>query len=79
MNADIGKMLIFFGAILIVAGALFLLANLPDQQAGKIPGIGRLPGDILIQKKNLTLFFPITTSILISVILSAIFYFLNRR
>ncbi len=72
MNADLGKMLIFFGAILILAGTLFLLAN-------KIPGVGRLPGDILVQKKNLTFFFPITTSILISIILSLIFYFFNRR
>jgi phosphotransferase system glucose/maltose/N-acetylglucosamine-specific IIC component len=79
MNMEIGKMLIVFGAVLVLAGALFMLAGLPDWQAGKMPGLGRLPGDIVIHKKNFTLFFPITTSILISLILSIIFYFFNRR
>ena len=67
-----GKSLIFFGAALIVVGAIFMLA-------GKVHWFSRLPGDILIQKKNFTLFFPITTSILVSVILSLIFYLLSRK
>jgi hypothetical protein len=45
----------------------------------KLPWFGRLPGDIYIQKRNLTFFFPITTSILISIVLSIIFILLRRR
>ena len=61
-----------FGVILIVLGGIFMLG-------GKIPWLGRLPGDIYIQKKNFTFFFPITTSILISIIISVILILLRRR
>ena len=69
---EIAKLLIGIGALLIVAGILLALA-------GKIPGVGRLPGDILIKKDNFTFYFPLATSLLISLILSLIFIFLNRR
>ena len=69
---SLGKLLIIFGAILIAVGAIFTLG-------GKISWFGKLPGDIYIQKKNLTLFFPITTSILISIALSLIMILLRRR
>jgi len=69
---SLGKLLILFGAILIAVGALFALG-------AKIPWFGKLPGDIYIQKKNFTLFFPITTSILISIALSLIMILLRRR
>jgi hypothetical protein len=46
---------------------------------GKIPWLGRLPGDIYIERRNFTFFFPLTTSILISVILSLVVYLLSRR
>ena len=67
-----GKILIFFGIIMVVVGGLFLVGN-------KIPFIGRLPGDIAIQKKNFTFYFPITTSIIISIILSLIMWLLSKR
>ncbi|NKE69341.1 DUF2905 domain-containing protein [Candidatus Manganitrophus noduliformans] len=70
--ADIGRILIFLGLILALLGGIVLLA-------GKIPGLGRLPGDILIQRRNVTFYFPIATSILISIILSLIFWLLSRR
>lgn len=69
---EIGKTLIIFGIILIGIGALLAFAN-------KIPFIGRLPGDIYIQKKNFTFYFPLATSILVSVILSLIFWLWHRR
>ena len=69
---EIGKTLIIFGIILIGFGLLLTLAN-------KIPFIGRLPGDIYIQKKNFSFYFPIVTSILISVILSLIFWLWPHR
>lgn len=68
----IGRMLIFFGGLLLVAGLIFILAgkmNLP---------IGRLPGDIVYRGKNTTFYFPLMTSILLSVILSLVLYFVNR-
>jgi membrane protein implicated in regulation of membrane protease activity len=70
--SDLGKLLIFFGAILVILGAAFLLG-------GKIPWLGRLPGDIYIQRRNFTFFFPLTTSILLSVVLSLLLYLFFRR
>lgn len=67
-----GKLLIVLGGILIVIGAAIVLS-------GKLPWLGRLPGDIYIERHNFTFFFPITTSILISVILSVVLYILSRR
>lgn len=69
---DIGKMLLFFGLVLAAIGlALVLLGrtNLP---------IGRLPGDIVYRGKHTTFYFPLATSILLSIVLSLIFYFLGK-
>ncbi|MBI5663926.1 MAG: DUF2905 domain-containing protein [Nitrospirae bacterium] len=44
-----------------------------------IPFLGRLPGDIFIQRKNMSFYFPVATSILLSIILTLIFYFLGRK
>jgi len=68
---QLGKILIFIGLFIIVLGVLFLLGD-------KIPWFGKLPGDIYIKKKNFTFYFPIVTSILISLILSLIFYFFRK-
>lgn len=72
MAGFLGKFLILIGIILIAVGGLFLLAN-------KLPFIGRLPGDILIKKEHFYFYFPITTCILISIILSIIFWLFSRR
>ncbi|MDP2937955.1 MAG: DUF2905 domain-containing protein [Candidatus Omnitrophota bacterium] len=69
---EIGKTLIIFGIILIGVGVLLTFFN-------KIPFLGKLPGDIYIQKKNFTFYFPLATSILISIILSLIFWLWPRR
>ena len=60
---EIGKTMILFGAIFFIVGAVILLI-------GKIPGLGRLPGDIVIQSENFSCFFPIATSILLSIVLT---------
>lgn len=67
-----GKLLIVLGAVCIMLGAAVLLAD-------KIPWLGRLPGDIHIQRRNFTFSFPLTTSLLISVALSLLLYLLSRR
>ena len=69
---DIAKFFIFLGFLLIVIGGGLLLA-------GKIPGFGKLPGDILIKKENFTFYFPFTTSLLLSLLLSVILFFFKRR
>ena len=69
---SIGKLLILIGVILIVAGGLFLLV-------GKVPLLGRLPGDIYVQKRGWSLYFPLTTCILISILLTLLFSFFGRR
>lgn len=69
---DFGKLFILAGGVLIVIGVILLLA-------GKIPGLGRLPGDILIKKENFTFYFPITTSILISIVVSFILILWTRK
>jgi hypothetical protein len=70
--ADLGKVLIFLGAILAAIGlALVLLGrtNIP---------IGRLPGDILYRGKHTTFYFPLMTSIVLSVVLSLLLYFIGK-
>jgi len=69
---DIAKFLIIIGIITILIGLLLMVI-------GKIPIIGRLPGDIVIEKRNFVIYLPIGTSILLSILLSLIFYFLSRR
>jgi Protein of unknown function (DUF2905) len=69
---DIGKLLIYVGAVLLILGVVFVLA-------GKIPSLGRLPGDIYIQRRNVTFYFPLATSLILSVLLSLVFYLLSRR
>jgi hypothetical protein len=63
---SLGKMLILLGVFIILIGFLLVIGE-------KIPWIGRLPGDIIIRKKNFTFYFPVVTSILISIILTLLF------
>ncbi len=62
----LGKTLLFFGVVLIILGGIFLLI-------GKLPFSGRLPGDIVIQRKNIIFYFPLGLCIVISIILTIIF------
>ena len=70
---SLGKSLVAIGIFIILIGVgLMLFSRL------KIPFIGRLPGDILIQKKNFTFYFPLVTSLVASVILSLILYIISK-
>lgn len=62
----LGKMLIVVGIVFIIMGIAFLFGD-------KIPFLGRLPGDISIQKERFSVYFPITTCIIISIVLSILF------
>ena len=69
---NLGKTVIVLGAILVAVGLVLVLLG----RTG-IP-IGHLPGDITYRRRNFTFYFPLTTSILLSIVLSLLFYFLSR-
>ena len=69
---ELGKALLGLGGLLVVIGTLLLLA-------GRIGlPLGRLPGDIAYRGKNVSVFIPLGTSILISIVLSLLFYLISR-
>ena len=70
--ADIGRTLLVVGGVLIVLGLLFSFG-------ARIPGLGRLPGDIVYRKGNFTFYFPLVASLLLSVLLTAILNIFFRR
>lgn len=69
---EIGKSIIFIGTVIIIIGVILLFSD-------KLPfNLGKLPGDISYKKENFSFYFPITTSILISIILSLLFYLFGK-
>ena len=72
MLSQIAKFVILFGIFLVILGVIVYFVS-------KIPGVGRLPGDIIITKKNFTFYFPLTTSLIISLALSLILLLWSRR
>ena len=68
---ELARVMILIGTVLIVIGLVMLV--LP-----RFPFLGRLPGDILIKKEHLTFYFPLATSIVISIIISLILYLINK-
>jgi Na+-driven multidrug efflux pump len=69
---DIGKLLIAFGLLIAVVGVVVLVV-------GRVPWIGRLPGDIRVQREHWSFYFPLTTSILVSLALTVVFWLIGRR
>ncbi len=69
--SEFSKILISLGIILIVVGVLFYIA-------GKIPFLGRLPGDIYIKKGNFSFYFPLVTSIILSIVLTILLNIFRR-
>jgi len=68
----IGKVLIITGAVIALIGAVLLFS-------GSIPWHGKLPGDIFIERKNFTFYFPLATSVVISILLTVLFLLFGRR
>ncbi len=68
----LGRLFLFLGIFFILLGLLFIFGS-------KIPHIGRLPGDIYIKRDGFVFYFPIATSILISLLLTLLFYIIGRR
>ena len=69
---ELSKTLIFFGIMLVLAGILLSVF-------GKVPGIGKLPGDIYLRKGSFTFYFPLTTSLLLSLVLTLVLTIFGRR
>jgi hypothetical protein len=68
----LGRILIILGVVLLVAGVLVTVL-------GRFTPLGRLPGDITYRKGNFTLYFPWVTSLVLSLLLTAIMWLINRR
>ncbi len=69
---DIGKALIVLGLAIVLVGVVLTFF-------GRIPWLGRLPGDIHVQRGSWSFYFPLATSLLLSVVLSLLFYVFGRR
>jgi hypothetical protein len=69
--AQLGKLLIIFGIIMVVVGFLMFFFD-------RIPWLGKLPGDIVIKKQSFTIYFPIVTCILLSILISLVFFMINK-
>jgi hypothetical protein len=66
----VGRLLIILGIVLVVLGMVWpLMTRL---------GVGRLPGDIVIERENFRLYIPIMTSLIVSIVVSVIFWLINR-
>jgi hypothetical protein len=68
---DLGRLLIIFGVILVSVGALLTVA-------GRIPWLGKLPGDIYYKSDHVTFYFPLATCVVISVVVSLLLYLFRR-
>jgi tellurite resistance protein TehA-like permease len=77
----LGKMLLLFGLLMVLLGLVLLVAG---HFSGKVPWLGRLPGDIYIQREPIerggwTFYFPLATCLIISVVLTLLFSLFSRR
>jgi hypothetical protein len=72
----LGKMLLLFGVAMVLLGLVLLVAG---HFSGKVPWLGRLPGDIHIESGSWTFYFPLATCLIVSLVLTLLFSFFGRR
>jgi DUF2905 family protein len=70
--ADLGRLLVVLGIVIAVVGLVLVLF-------GRLPGVGRLPGDVVVQRGNWTFYLPLGTSILLSIVLTLVLWLAGRR
>ncbi len=70
--SDLGRMLIVMGLVVAAVGVVVLLV-------GRVPGLGRLPGDIHVERGNWSFYFPLGTSIVLSLLLTLVLWVIGRR
>jgi hypothetical protein len=73
---DLGKLLLGFGALMVLLGLILIAAG---NLSGKVPWLGRLPGDIHIERGNWSFYFPLATCLIISIVLTLLFSLFGRR
>jgi purine-cytosine permease-like protein len=73
---ELGRMILGFGVVMVILGGILLLAG---NLSGKVPWLGRLPGDVYAEREHWTLYVPLGTSILISIVLTLLFALFGRR
>ena len=69
---EVGRALVALGLLIALAGVVLMLV-------GRVPWLGRLPGDIHFQRGNFSFYFPLATSLLLSVVLTLLLYIVGRR
>ena len=74
--ADLGKILLGVGLVMVLLGGFLLLVS---NFSGKVPWLGRMPGDIYIERGSWRFYFPLSTSIVLSVVLTVLFWLFSRR
>lgn len=72
IGSDVGKALVALGLLIALAGVVLMLV-------GRVPWLGRLPGDIHFQRGTFSFYFPLATSLLLSVVLTLLLYIMGRR
>ena len=72
LNFQLGKMLVIMGVGVVFLGVIFMVID-------KIPFLGKLPGDVHIEKENFSFYFPITTCVVMSIVLSLIFWLFSKK
>jgi hypothetical protein len=73
---ELGKFLVAFGVVMVLVGVVLLLSG---TLSDKVPWLGRLPGDIHIKRDGWSVYVPLGTSILLSILLTLVLAFFNRR
>jgi hypothetical protein len=66
------------GRLLIIAGIVLALGGIVVSVLGRVPWLGRLPGDILVRRDNFTLYFPLASCLLVSAVISVLLYIFRR-
>ena len=72
IGSDVGKALVALGLLIALAGVVLMVV-------GRVPWLGRLPGDIHIERGNFSFYFPLATSLLLSVVFTLLLYIVGRR
>ena len=72
IGSDVGRVLVALGLLIALAGVVLMLV-------GRVPWLGRLPGDIHIERGNFSFYFPLATSLLLSAVLTLLLYIVGRR
>lgn len=72
IGSDVGKALVALGLLIALAGVVLMLV-------GRVPWLGRLPGDIHVERGSFSFYFPLATSLVLSVVLTLLLYIVGRR